>query len=288
MPTERLGGGLRRMAIGQLDFAIALLAGDTEVSSFATAVHETRKSLKRLRALMRLIEHELSETAFAREDAVLRNAGLRLAGARDSEVMVSTLDGLLERHPGKLARRSGVVRLRARLVAERDIAAERALGDAAARLEVLDELRALRDRVADWRLPDREGIETVELGLERLYRQGRRRYRLAARGKGDVGRAMHRWRKRVKDLRYAAEMLDRKHPAGGEGAEGGGLHRGKRRRHQKQAESLRRLARGADELAELLGEEHDLGLLAERLRAGGNANARWTVWRSEAARVGSS
>jgi CHAD domain-containing protein len=48
---------------------------------------------------------------------------------------------------------------------------------------------------------------------------------------------MHQWRKQVKHLRYAAEIL----------AFGG-------------------LARRADELAEVLGEERDLALLAKRIR----------------------
>jgi len=71
---------------------------------------------------------------------------------------------------------------------------------------------------------------------------------------------MHRWRKRVKDLRYAAVMLDRRDPEGS-------LH-GRGHDHGDAAE-IRRLARQADDLGELLGEEHDLALLAARLTATG-------------------
>ncbi len=56
--------------------------------------------------------------------------------------------------------------------------------------------------------------------------------RRVERGRGGA-RAAHEWRKRVKDLRYAAEIL-----------------------------GLRPLAGRADRLAELLGEEHDLVVLA--------------------------
>jgi hypothetical protein len=87
---------------------------------------------------------------------------------------------------------------------------------------------------------------------------------------------MHQWRKRVKDLRYAAEMLDRRDPDGGEGL--GRSKRGKRRRKQaergKDVGYIRRLARQADELGELLGEEHDLAVLAERVRADGKPGDR--------------
>jgi CHAD domain-containing protein len=53
---------------------------------------------------------------------------------------------------------------------------------------------------------------------------------------------MHEWRKRVKDLRYASEAIDSRETRGGE------------------------LARRADELAEALGEDHDLGVLDAWLR----------------------
>jgi CHAD domain-containing protein len=63
--------------------------------------------------------------------------------------------------------------------------------------------------------------------------------------KGSV-ESLHDWRKRVKDLRHAAEVLRRR---------GGG---GGRR--------LRKLAARADELGEVLGEDHDLALLAQLIR----------------------
>ncbi len=104
------------------------------------AIHETRKALKRLRALVRLLREELGEQQFKREHAILRDAARRLAGARDAEVMVGTLDALLERHPRKLGRRRPLIELRKRLVAERAAAARRTLGDQATRGEVLREL----------------------------------------------------------------------------------------------------------------------------------------------------
>jgi CHAD domain-containing protein len=243
-PSETLADELRHTALGQLDHAIRLLGAENGTAPAGNAVHETRKAIKRLRALMRLLRGQLGEKGFARENAVLRNAGLRLAGARDAEVRVITLDALIERHPKKLGRRKGVSRLRGQLVSEREQAMREAHEDHSARAEVLGELGALRERVEEWSFPRQEGIAIVEPGLRRIYRQGDRRRGRAARSKRDSARAMHQWRKRVKDLRYAAEMLGRTDP-------------------------LRRLARRADRLGELLGEDHDLAMLAEHLRAPG-------------------
>jgi CHAD domain-containing protein len=236
---EPLGSGFRRMALVQLDIAIEALEGGAGKASPEERVHEARKALKRLRALLRLLREELGEQTCERESTLLRDAGRSLARARDAQVLLSTLEDLIARDPKKLAGRRGVLRLRARLRQERDGAAELALGDSATHAGTLWQLRALRVRVGDWRPAEPGGIEAIEPALERLYGKGRKRMRRAARAKGESRRmrTLHEWRKRVKDLRYTAEML-----------------------------GVKKLAKRADELGELLGEEHDLAVLAQRVR----------------------
>src|SRR5271163_1342934 len=247
LPGEPLGEALRRMALGQLDLAIELL-GDEGAGGRGDgrpldkeAIHEIRKALKRLRALVGLLREDLGERQYKREHAILRNAARRLASARDAEVMVETLDTLLQRHPRKLGRRRPLIELRKLLVAERVAAVRQTLGDQATRGEVLRELSGLRERAQRWELPERPDIAVVENDLRRVYRQGQARMRRVARGKGGA-HASHEWRKRVKDLRYAAEIL-----------------------------RLRPLAHRADELGEVLGEEHDLAVLAALLPPPGRA-----------------
>jgi CHAD domain-containing protein len=282
LPGEPLPEALRRIALGQLDLAIELLGGGAAGGESAggngnqgatgnfdgkaggrvldkEAIHDARKALKRLRALVRLLRGELGERHYKREHAILRDAARRLASARDAEVMVGTLDALLERHPRKLGRHRQLIELRKQLVAERGAAERATLGDRATREEVLLELSGLRERVRRWSLPERPGIALVERDLRLIYRDGRERRRHVARGKdgggargkggrgahgkdGGGARAAHAWRKRVKDLRYAAEILGQ-----------------------------RPLARRADRLAELLGEEHDLVVLAGLLPPPGRA-----------------
>jgi CHAD domain-containing protein len=241
------------MALGQVDLAVDLLQGRNGHLD-EHAVHETRKALKRLRALVRLLSTELGQGRFARENAALRDLARRLSGARDSEVMLATLDALLKRHPRKLQRRRGVRALRHHLAAEHAEMERRSLGDATMRADAVAELLALRGRVLGWDLRSGQGITLVEPGLRRIYQQGRNRYRRAAKAKRNRRtRAMHEWRKRVKDLRYAAEMLQRRTPSSSS-ASGKATN--------KRAARLRRLGRRADELGELLGEDHDLAVLA--------------------------
>jgi len=270
-PGEPLASGLQRMALAQTDLALELLGGADHAATGARpavsgekAVHETRKALKRLRALLRLLEHQLGPSTFARENAALRDIAAHLSGARDAAVMLATLDRLIQRHPHKLGRRS-VLALRRRLLAEHAHLEQLALGDPVARAHVLSELHAFRARAAAWRLPHSHGIQLIEADLRRLYRQGRRRHRRVAARKGRRTLAMHQWRKRVKDLRYAAEMLERRDsPRTGAAA--------------RSTARLRRLARDADELAELLGEEHDLAVFAQRLRDAKHGGQR--TWRT--------
>jgi hypothetical protein len=244
---EPFAEGLRRVILGQLDLTVELLESYSEGSrNGEQTVHETRKAIKRVRALLKLLRGELQNGGdairYARENDALRNCASRLAGARDAEVMLGTLDALLRDHPKRLARSAAVRGLRNQLLTERETAATHAIRDPGVRGEVLSELRAVRARVERWELRER-GFKPIAPGLERIYRQGRAGLR-SARRRGSVT-ALHTWRKRVKELRYAAEALDR-----------GG----------KPFKPARRIARRADRLGEMLGEEHDLALLERRVR----------------------
>jgi CHAD domain-containing protein len=270
---EPLAPGLRRMALGQVELALEQLGASARGTSQAggtgraggtsraggtwaggvpdqKAVHETRKAIKRLRALLRVLREELGERGYEREDAALRDIARQLSGARDAAVMLATLDALVKRHPRELGRRRGVLALRRRLAAESTRVQRLTLADAAARGEVMGELHALRWRVTAWSLPEEEGMRLIDADLEWLYRQGRRRRRRVLGGHGERTLAMHRWRKRVKDLRYVAEMLERVDSRGSGHA------------------PLRKLAAAADDLGEVLGEDHDLAVLAQHLREG--------------------
>ena len=255
---ETAAHGCRRIALGQVDLAIEMLRDESSIPP-EKAVHETRKALKRLRALVRLLESELGSKRAARERAVLRDAAARLAGARDAEVMVSTLENLQRRHPRKLGRGRALAELREHLERERRAASAQALEDATIRAQVARELDDLRARVQEWKLADRSADRLARGGLEHIYRAGRAgRRRARARKPGP--RALHRWRKHVKDLRYALEALDvQDRSAGPPGRQAA-------KRDKRASRRIAKLAARADALGELLGEEHDLMVLAERSR----------------------
>jgi len=232
---EAAGDGLRRIAAGQLDQSIERLEGRTE-EDLATAVHETRKSLKRLRTTARLARDLLGRETYRRENRRLRDAGRRLAGARDSRVLLETLDALSARHPGSLPPER-LREFRERL-ATADAEATTGLHDGAAVAEVLDSLHHIRAELATWPLGGGTG-KAVASGFERLYRRGRRDARAAKRAPEVEN--LHELRKRAKDLWYSAQILRAAAP-----------------------KRMKRIARAAHELSDLLGEDHDLALLDAR------------------------
>src|SRR5438045_3466194 len=107
LPGEPMPDAVRRVALGRVNHALAQLDGKAESDS-ATAIHELRKDLKKLRSLLRLMRSQLGRETYRRENDALRQAGRRLSGARDAEVMLQTLEELenspeLDRGPGDSA-----------------------------------------------------------------------------------------------------------------------------------------------------------------------------------------
>jgi CHAD domain-containing protein len=233
-PDEGAAEGLRRIARGQIDQAIEQLDGSAG-GDRDTAVHEARKALKRLRALVRLARDELGDEVYRLENEAFRDAGRRLSSVRDAAVMLETLDGLVARYRDELADEP-FAGLRHALAQEAGAARERIDRDATELDEVRAMLETARTRLATWPLRDDHGVASLAPGMERVYRRGRRALRAARRDPSDE--ALHELRKRAKDLWHAAQVARPASP-----------------------KRLRRLARRAHALADATGDDHDLALL---------------------------
>jgi CHAD domain-containing protein len=224
--------GVRRIARGQLDEARDGLA-ETRKRKLARAVHESRKGLKRLRTALRLARDALGEETYKRENTAFRDAGRRLAGVRDASVLIETLDALQQTSGDDLPG-GHTANLRARLKDERKQALESLKTDD--RLPAaLDDLDSARTRTAAWNF-DVDGFAALEPGLRRIYRRGRKAMRRAQ--AEPTSENLHEWRKRVKDLWHAEQMLRPASP-----------------------KKMKRLAKRTHRLADLLGDDHDLAEL---------------------------
>lgn len=99
-PAQDLRHGARRIALEQIDSAVARLQRTDDP---AAAVHATRKNLKKIRALLRLIRPALAPQTFRTENARFRDIGQMLSGARDGQVVRDTLSALHATAKGRTA-----------------------------------------------------------------------------------------------------------------------------------------------------------------------------------------
>lgn len=242
---EPVRQGLRRLG-GILATAARAQAGRPPGEQDA-AVHEMRRLLKRLRALVRLLRPTVGEAVARRHNQRLRRAAHRLAGARDATVGLITLDALTAEASSDTAaalreiRQRFAVRVHDRHTRKEAVA--RALGAAAA--AIADSTAAL-DRIA-WK---RRGWTTLEAGIRAGYRRARRRAGVAQSSRDES--RYHAWRTTAKSLLYQVGLLRPIRPA-----------------------RLGPWLRALDDLQDRLGREHDLAVLAARIartpRAFGNA-----------------
>jgi CHAD domain-containing protein len=110
----------------------------------------------------------------------------------------------------------------------------------AAAAGVVSMLRESRRRVDEWPLED-DSFRALRDGLESTYRRGRRDFK-AVQANASV-EALHEWRKRVKDLWYHHSLLRALWPP-----------------------VMEAVGDEAHELADRLGDDHDLAVLADWIR----------------------
>jgi hypothetical protein len=231
---EPIQKGFRRVGLEQIERARRELAANRDP---AAEVHEARKGMKRLRALLRLGREGIGDAAFRTENARFRTIARRLAPARDSHVLLQTVAKLeAAEEAADASIRAGLAHLRAALLARQsaepaDTGAE--IAEAAAELE-----RAAR-RFRRLRI-EPDDIATLARGLTRSYRRGLEWLNAAYAENDDE--TFHEWRKSVQIHWRHMALLTRMWPA-----------------------MIESRVAAARELSQILGDDHDLALLHQNL-----------------------
>lgn len=229
---EPLAQEVRRVALGQIDLAEEKLTSKDDIPD---AIHNARRSLKRLRALIRLLRPAIGDAAYRRESERVAGTARLLAGARDVHVMRLTATKLESRF-GPLPDGAGK-RLNALLAKEAAAIPSDAGKDG--RTEALKRLKQMR-KFFNGHALDGVSFESLAEGLERCYRKGRRGFREAYRKPSDE--SFHAWRKSVQRHWRHMQLISRAWP-----------------------EALSARADEAKELSRLLGEDHDLAVLLAKV-----------------------
>lgn len=247
-----LAGGLRRIACEQAAQAIADLQAalaydgpainDGEEDVWDEGVHEARKAGKKIRAVARLCRDALGDD-YARINQQFRDASRLLSDVRDGCALVGTAAALDESLLPVDTREELRRTLFERYVNKRDYARATQLLPQA--------LQAFRDAAADipqWPLPVDLAPAELAPSIGRVYRRGQQGWHYAQDTAGDYTDAAteqwHDWRKRVKYLRYHADLLS---PA--------------------QPQALSALEEELHRLSDALGDDHDLAVLLQTVRA---------------------
>ena len=203
-----------------------------EGNDLAAAVHEARRAIKRARALLRLAEPWPSSSP---TDSTLRDAGRALAPLRDAQVMVLTARDIRDVALASRPSASGPDLVPSTLLEALEDEEGRHFAESGSADGPLSEAGELLRSVV---VPTASGgMELLRHGLGASYTSVRVRSDPEA-GEGPADERSHKLRKRVKDLRYQLEFLDRGQP------------------------KLGRLVRDLHHLTDLLGDANDLATLS--------------------------
>lgn len=224
--NESVADGLRRVVRKELKKASERLTDDRSDE----AIHATRKSVKKVRAVLQLVGDELRANGDAKD---LRRANRLLSPLRDADAVIETARNLRARGPAFDTLDEHLTAEKTRLAAD---ATRNRIRKTAARA-----LTDVRRDARDWRWT-RADFSVLLDAIKRSYKRART-------AMDDARHAMepesfHEWRKKVKTLWYALRLL-----------EGRGL-------------PLRRLVADLKRLETGLGDDHNLAVLDQQLGTG--------------------
>jgi CHAD domain-containing protein len=232
---ESVPEALRRIVSEEFDSAVERLTSSSDADR-DEAVHEARKSVKKVRAVLRLVETDLGDL-YATENVRLRDIGRKLSELRDAGAIIEALDGLIEKYRDELGKqmfasvRRGLVTRKGEF--EQRAGAERLLRGLAT------SLRAAGKRAKAWPL-GHHGFSAIEPGLRETFRRGKRALALALEHSDPAN--FHEWRKRVKDHWYHVRLLENLWP-----------------------EMMEARAKSLKDLETWLGEDHNFVVLRDKI-----------------------
>jgi len=199
----------------------------------STAVHEARKHLKKVRALIRLLRWATGEASYKTENAAMRKAAQRMSPIRDSHVRVQTIEKLLVKS-GKRQTPAPFARIRTAMVARlRQVIEESEKEDWSKQAAV--EIERALGRLDKWPLK-RLTTKSIRSGLKAACKKARRALAAARRNATDAN--LHELRKTVKDLWYDLRLLGGDRPP-----------------------PIETLTKRLRDLGQKLGDDHDLAML---------------------------
>jgi Uncharacterized conserved protein len=178
--------------------------GRRSIKTRGEGVHNARKQLKQLRSMLRLMRYGLSNKTYKRQNRVFRDAGRPLSEVRDADVMIETLDKLIEHYADQVQSNS-FRKLRRALLERRKTIRKDLVGKQRVMGKVSRSLREEIPRIKKW-TSTKDDHRILLRGIQSTYAQAKKEMKIAIEENSDE--SFHQLRKSVKYLRYQLETLE--------------------------------------------------------------------------------
>jgi CHAD domain-containing protein len=221
---EPLAIAFGRIAEEEIDLAMSQLDRENR----GEGIHNSRKALKRLRALLRALRVAFPRR-FRAENRHIGDAGRKISPLRDVHVQLRALHDLGSRNGAGLRTRELLLRRQAEIGRQTP----------ALRKAVKKMLRKSSRNIATWPL-DKATPRDLARSLSRIYKQGRDAFKEAC--KKPSPELLHELRKKAKLLGYGFELIEHLGPP-------------------KTAKTIKRV----EGMSDALGDDHDLFMVGAAL-----------------------
>jgi hypothetical protein len=239
-----VAGKVRRIAVSEIAQAGAELSRTASNGATIESIHKARRHLKKMRGLLRLARPALGRKRFQQENIFFRDVSREIRAARDAVALIESLDNLSRRSfdgptPPVVKRLHRLLVLDARRLA-RSIKSEGTLA------RTSSHLAEKQAEVKKWKLDDFTAGD-AQAAWRKARDASRRAFEIAHTRPTDDN--LHEWRKKAKNLLYGSILLS------------------------KRSSTIEETMHATEKLTDLLGEDHDLSLLAKAI-AGREAKLR--------------
>ncbi|MBV6627562.1 MAG: CHAD domain-containing protein [Rivularia sp. (in: Bacteria)] len=252
---ESISTGIKRIACEQTDEAIKNLTEEIRMSSDdrnidcsldaagmverMEAIHDVRKRIKKIRAVIRLVRDDLGKEVYQQENHCFRDAGRNLSEIRDAQVLLETFNKL-EKHFADFINPQGFTDLEQILVEHQQSTCKQVLKEDNSVVETLAEIKNARERISYWSLESSSGASILSNGLHRVYKHGYQDCQSVLEEEQPTAEMLHDWRKRVKYLWYHLRII-----------------------RPIWSDLINEWTNQTKQLGEYLGDDHDLAVLHE-------------------------
>ncbi|WP_198424744.1 CHAD domain-containing protein [Spirosoma endbachense] len=238
-PNQSIAVNLNRILSEQLEKALESLENPGQEKE--ETIHDVRKRIKKIRSLFRLVRSDLKKKDFKRQNKQYRTIAHLISPVRDATVMCKTLEKLQQTYPDRISS-SQYAALKKALVNRQHQVSSQFFEVTATLQTVADGLRQAHLKAPE--LCQRcTGFSVLRPNLKTMYRQARKALQVAARRPSSDH--YHELRKEVKTIGYHTRLLEPIWP-----------------------ELLEAYSSELKQLGELLGDDHDCGVLAEEIETG--------------------